>query len=68
MRKLGSGFLELADEPPVVLRPVDGGDAEDGAADAALIIIVVCFAAEPEVEALERSSLKDQKKKSFRYS
>jgi hypothetical protein len=59
VRKLSSGLLELSDEPPVVLGPVDGRDVEDGAADAALVVVVVGLAAESEVEALERSRLEE---------
>ena len=57
MRQLSPGFLELSDEPSVVLDPVDRRDAEDGAADAALVVVVVGLAAETEVEAPERGSL-----------
>ena len=59
-RELSSGLLELLDEPSVVLGPVDGGGAEDGASNAALVVVVVSLASEPEVEALESGSLEDK--------
>ena len=56
-----SSLLQLFDDSSVVLGPVDGWCAEDGATNAALVVVVVGLATEAEVESLERGRLKLKK-------
>jgi hypothetical protein len=63
---LNSGLFKFSNEPPVVLRPVDGGYIEDSAPDAALVVVAVGLATETEVEALKRGSLKNESKIVFK--
>ena len=58
VRNFNSSFLKFSDDAAVVLGEVDGGGAEDGRSDSALVVVVVGLATEAEVKALERGHLK----------